>query len=69
MFITYSASIQPFGKFDVNVADIPIVLDYVRCNSGSETSLLDCEHNPFTQHRCVHYWDIVLECTGMKQLL
>ena len=59
----------PIGEFDVplNVPDIPIVLDYVRC-SGSETSLLDCSHNDFTRHRCVHYYDVVLECTGSYKI-
>ncbi|KAK7481052.1 hypothetical protein BaRGS_00027688, partial [Batillaria attramentaria] len=39
----------------------PILMDNVRC-TGSETSLLDCQH--ITSHNCGHNEDVALRCSG-----
>ena len=60
----HAGMVSPLGEYyDINLPNIPIVLDDVRCK-GDETSLLDCNHDKLTYHTCVHYEDIVLECTG-----
>ena len=55
--------IRALGEFDVALPNIPIVLDNVKCG-GDETFLVNCTHNGFNEHNCVHYEDIVLECSG-----
>ena len=39
----------------------PIFLDEVRC-SGSETNLLQCNHNGIGQHNCYHLDDMGVSC-------
>ena len=52
------------GEFDVILPSVPILLDNVKCG-GHERSLLNCSHNDYNDHDCVHYEDVVLECKGM----
>lgn len=46
-----------FGQYQC-----PIWLDDVQC-TGSESSLLDCQHNGWGNHNCDHYEDITLSCS------
>lgn len=62
--IVYLAVLSSLADYDVILPNIPIVLDDVEC-IGHETSLLNCPHNDFTVHSCVHDEDIVLECRGL----
>ena len=39
----------------------PIYLDDVQC-SGSESSLLECDHNGVENHDCAHYEDAGVAC-------
>jgi len=40
-----------------------IFLDGVVC-TGSETSLVDCKHNRWGSHNCVHDEDVGIECNA-----
>ena len=41
-----------------------IILDDVRC-SGSESSLLYCQHNGIHNHNCGSHEDVSVQCAGM----
>ena len=56
--------LSSLADYDVVLPNFPIVLDDVECK-GDETSLLNCSHNEFTDHSCVHDEDIVLQCRGL----
>lgn len=67
---TYTCIISSPGQlvlqyFDVKVPYIPILLDEVRCTTGTETSLLDCNNNGFYNQDCIHIEDVIVECAGM----
>jgi len=41
----------------------PIWLDDLSC-TGSESRLIDCHHNGFSVHNCIHHEDASLFCEG-----
>ena len=41
----------------------PIWLDDLSC-TGSESRLIDCHHNGFGVHNCIHHEDASLFCEG-----
>lgn len=45
-----------------------IILDNVEC-SGSESSLLSCQHNPLFSHNCVHSEDASARCKCYLSML
>ena len=62
--IIYCAGrMKPLGTFDVTLPNIPILLDDVKCG-GDEIYLVNCTHSGFNDHNCLHYEDVVLECSG-----
>lgn len=46
----------------------PILLNNVQC-AGKESSLANCSHDGWNKHNCVHNQDVVLKCSGRKQVL
>ena len=44
-----------------------ILLDNVVCR-GTESSLLECNTNPITQHNCDHFEDAGVRCEGTNLL-
>ena len=42
---------------------VPIWLDNVNCN-GSESKLIDCQHNGLGVHNCDHHKDAGITCKG-----
>lgn len=42
----------------------PIVLDDVQC-TGTESSILDCNHRGLLQHNCQHSNDAGVKCSGI----
>ena len=62
------ADLSSLADYNTDLPNIPIVLDNVMCD-GSENSLLNCSHNRFTVHSCVHDKDIVLCCKGADNIV
>ena len=48
--------------FNVPAGTGPILMDDVNCISG-QTNLLECSHNGFGDHNCVHMKDVGVTCT------
>lgn len=42
----------------------PIFLRELRCNSGTDTNILDCEAADLGITRCSHQQDVVVHCEG-----
>ncbi|KAL4612949.1 neurotrypsin-like [Arapaima gigas] len=55
------AEVAPDGVFGEGVG--PILLDRVHC-TGTERSLLNCEHGPWGRHDCEHNRDVGIRCEG-----
>ncbi len=57
----------PDHSFGLGADPQPILLDDVAC-TGSESSLVDCGHQPIGTHNCGHTEDCGVTCAGTEQL-
>ena len=61
--LNYSFAIRKSSRAEFGPGEGPIWLDNVLCN-GSEQTLVECFHNGWNDHNCVHSEDAGVVCTG-----